>query len=144
MLHIHAVTRNLGRLLVLALPAALVLASCAPLGGSAEVEGNWTGPLRLANGGGYDVELDLTQDGEELSGSGHMVAAVPGEDDAPVEVIEGSRVEGEEITLVVRDTVYGILTVRLDGTAEDEVIRAEGTYRGGGFDVAADTELTRQ
>ncbi len=141
----NAVKQTFGKLLVLAVPAVLLLvfaSSCGPFGGP-DVEGRWTGPLRLANGGGYDVELDLEQDGERLSGSGHMSAAVAGEDDAPVEVIEGSRVDGEEITLVLRDTVYGVLTVRLNGTVEDGRIDADGTYRGGGFDVAADTRLER-
>ncbi len=141
----NAAKQTFGKLLVLAVAAVLLLvsaSSCGPFGG-ADVEGQWTGPLRLANGGGYDVELDLEQDGERLSGSGHMSAAVAGEADAPVEVIEGSRVDGEEITLVLRDTVYGVLTVRLNGTVEDERIDAEGSYRGGGFNVRATTELTR-
>lgn len=128
-------------LLVLVALSSLLAVSCstAPSG----VEGHWTGPLRLSDRMAYDVELDLEQDGERLSGSGHMAAAVAGESDAPVEVIEGSRVDGEEITLVLRDTVYGVLTVRLNGTVEDGRIEAEGSYRGGGFDLRARTDLEK-
>ena len=117
-------------------------ASCSP--SAPEVEGRWTGSLTLGNGGGYDpVRLDLVQDGERLSGSGVMVSKVPGEDDAPVEVAEGSRVVGEEITLVLRDTVYGVLDVRLEGVVEDARMEAEGSYRASNIDVAAALDLAR-
>jgi hypothetical protein len=148
MLEMNAVTQIFGRLLILALPAALLLAttstSCGPSGGP-DVEDHWTGPLTLADGMAYDVELDLEQeeDGEVITGNGVMIAQVAGEADAPVEVVEGSRLDGEEITRVLRDTVAGVLNVRLNGTVEDERIDARGTYRGGGFDLQAVTELTR-
>ena len=126
-------------LAALALPLA---ASCSP--STPAVEGRWTGSLALGNGGLYDpVRLDLVQDSERLSGSGVMVAGVPGEDDAPVEVAEGSRVVGEEITLVLRDTVYGTLDVRLEGVVEDARIEAEGSYRTPTIDAAAALDLAR-
>ncbi len=142
----NALTQAFGKLFVPAVAAVLLLvsaSSCGPFGG-ADVEGRWTGPLRLSDGMAYDADLDLEQEGgEEISGSGVLLAQVAGEADAPVEVIEGSRVEGEEITLVLRDTVAGVLTVRLNGTVEDERIDAEGSYRGGGFNLRATAELTR-
>ena len=129
-------------LLLAALALPLAVSSCSP--SSPEVEGRWTGSLKLGNGGVYDpVRLDLVQDGERLSGSGVMVAGVPGEDDAPVEVAEGSRVAGGEITLVLRDTVYGVLDVRLEGVVEDARIEAEGSYRASTIDVAAALDLAR-
>ena len=128
--------------LLLAALALALAASCSP--STPEVEGRWTGSLTLGNGGGYDpVRLDLVQDGERLSGSGVMVSKVPGEDDAPVEVAEGSRIVGEEITLVLRDTVYGVLDVRLEGVVEDARIEAEGSYRASGIDVAAALDVAR-
>lgn len=50
---------------------------------------------------------------------------------------------GEEITLVLRDTVYRTLDVRLEGVVEDERMEAEGFYRAPTIDVAAALDLAR-
>lgn len=68
--------------LLLAALAIPLAASCSP--SIPEVEGRWTGSLKLGNGGVYDpVRLDLVQGGERLSGSGVMVAGVPGPGTTP-------------------------------------------------------------
>ena len=119
----------LGRLAVLLLAlAALASSSCGPSG--PDVEGRWTGVLALNYGSGYDVELTLEQDGEDLAGTGALIARDPGEDDGQIDVVEGSRVEDDEINLVLRDASgYAGLRIDLQGTVDEERIEAEGTVR---------------
>ena len=114
-------------LYVVVAPAALLAVSCGF--GGPDVEGRWTGGLELNYGSGYDVALNLAQDGEDLSGTGMLVARDAGEDDVPVEVAEGSRVDGEALDLVLRDASgYSGLRIDLQGTAEEERIEADGTF----------------
>lgn len=133
-------------LFVLAAPASFLAVSCAP--GGADVEGRWAGSLALNYGAGYDVELNLEQDGEDLSGNGTLVSRDTGEDGGQVDVVEGSRVEGGAIDLVLRDaTGYAGLRIDLQGTAEEERIEAEGTFRASSgvaqSGLAARLELSR-
>ena len=133
-------------LLALLTLASLTASSC---GSSVpDVSGRWTGVLALNYGSGYDTQLTLEQDGEDLSGTGIFVAREDGEDDIPVEVADGSRVTGEEIDLILRDASgYAGLRIDLRGPSGEERIDAEGTFRGGNGisegGLAARLELTR-
>ena len=125
---------------------SLAASSCAS--STPDVSGRWTGVLALNYGSGYDAELTLEQDGEDLSGTGMLVAREAGEDDIPVEVADGSRATGEEIDLILRDASgYAGLRIDLRGPSGEERIDAEGTFRGGNgvseSGLAARLELTR-
>lgn len=116
-------------LLALLTITSLMVSSCAS--SAPDVSGRWTGGLALNYGSGYDVELNLVQDGEDLSGTGALIARDAGEDDISVDVAEGSRVSGEEIDLILRDASgYANLRIDLQGAVEEERIDAEGTFRG--------------
>lgn len=118
--------------LFLALAMPVLSSSC---GSSApDIEGRWTGGLALNYGPGYDVELNLEQEeGGDLSGTGTIIARAPGEDDGQIDVVEGSRVTGDKIDLVLRDAT-GLAGLRIDlrGTAEESRIEARGTLRASG------------